>query len=969
MRGQRSDSVTGTRSRTVAVTVCLVLRLEMLGPPVVLRDGVPVSFDTRKAVALLALLALEDHPHSRARLASLFWPESDETRARSTLRRTLSVAAAAVGDVLVIDRNAVCLKTDAWSSDAVEFATLARATDTDRLERAVALYRDDFLAGFALKDAPEFEDWLAATAENLRQQLATALGRLVACHIDVGDLDAAIGHARRWLSLDDLHEPAHQALIRLYAWSGQRSAALQQYRACVRILDDELGVAPLPETVQLAEAVRADRLGPPKPGGAGSTRVARRRTSPSPTPTAEMPLIGREDAVSTITACVSASPEPGRVLAVTGPVGVGKTRLLTELTRHVTESGGQVISVRCHEREQGLAYGVIVDLLRTAAHNRPDLAGQLNPHVRTELSRLAPELAGADHLTLRPLDGPGAVARLYAAVGDALVASLRPASAHRYPAVVLIDDAHWADAASADLIAFLVRRVRDLPVIVAMACSDRFVADSPLPAALAFAEAEGDAVVVALKPLDRAGVAAVLSTIGVSDPERIDELHRETGGLPFLLTAYAEALHGSGGDAGATHVRTAVLARLASVSETTQQILTAAAVLGGPADVDLLRATSGRSESETVDAVDEAVRAGLFAEIPAPAGAPAYDFTYAAMAHLADERISAARRRLLHGRAAAAMARQPRPAAALLAHHLRGAGRDAEAAEWHWRAALEARVLFAHTEALHHALQARALGHPAAETHIVVGELLTTLGRYREALAAYEAAAAAFEPGDTGLSSDSGLATVEHRLADVHHRLGNFAVAEGHAEAALALLRSQPDRDRALEARVIADQAVLAYRQGDERGADKLANQALREAESTADAAATAQALDVLGMLAMRREDLIDAEQLLTTSLGHARAGGDLGCTIAALNNLALVFGKQQQIDRALEVAREALSLGATYGDQHRVAALHANIADLLHAGGRTTEALASLKESAALFADLDDALDRRPEIWKLVQW
>jgi tetratricopeptide (TPR) repeat protein len=170
-------------------------------------------------------------------------------------------------------------------------------------------------------------------------------------------------------------------------------------------------------------------------------------------------------------------------------------------------------------------------------------------------------------------------------------------------------------------------------------------------------------------------------------------------------------------------------------------------------------------------------------------------------------------------------------------------------------------------------------------------------------------------------------------------------------------------------ARVIADQAVLAYRQGDEDRAERLAKEAMREAESASDATATAQALDVLGMLAMRREDLVDAEHLLMTSLEHAREGADLGCTIAALNNLALVFGRQHETDRALEVAREALSLGATYGDRHRVAALHANVADLLHASGRTAEALASLKESAALFADVDDSLDRRPEIWKLVQW
>ena len=92
----------------------VVLRLSLLGPPAVLRDGAPVSFDTRKAVALLALLAVEDHEHSRARLAALLWPESEENKARSSLRRTLSVTAAAVGDALVVDRASVHLRVDAY---------------------------------------------------------------------------------------------------------------------------------------------------------------------------------------------------------------------------------------------------------------------------------------------------------------------------------------------------------------------------------------------------------------------------------------------------------------------------------------------------------------------------------------------------------------------------------------------------------------------------------------------------------------------------------------------------------------------------------------------------------------------------------------------------------------------------------------------------------------------------------------
>ena len=101
------------------------LDLALLGPPVISRDGAPVSFDTRKATAVLALLAVQRHELSRERLAALLWPDADAVRARASLRRTLSVTAAAAGPGLLVTRTAVALDPARVRVDVTEFEALA----------------------------------------------------------------------------------------------------------------------------------------------------------------------------------------------------------------------------------------------------------------------------------------------------------------------------------------------------------------------------------------------------------------------------------------------------------------------------------------------------------------------------------------------------------------------------------------------------------------------------------------------------------------------------------------------------------------------------------------------------------------------------------------------------------------------------------------------------------------------------
>ena len=1011
------------------------LRLALLGPPVVLRDGLPVTFDTRKAIALLALLAVTGREHSREQLADLLWPDADSAKGRASLRRTLSVTAAAMGAGLTISRVAVTLELAAVQVDVREFESLIARPDVESLERAVELYRDDFLSGFVLRGCPEFEEWQASVSEGLRQSLARGLQRLVAACIAAGDLERATGHARRWLQLDPLHEPAHQAIIRLHGWAGQRSAAMRQYRSLVRVLDRDLAVRPLPETTRLYDDVRAGRLEPPPtpsvvrtaespaavdamPAGAiassGASEDARADGWVPGTGGAAgvWPLVGREAELAAIRAAWQATGSTGRVVAIVGQAGIGKTRLITEFR---TEAGqapraAAVLAARCHDGETALPFVLAADLLRTALAVRPDLPGVLPAHTAAMAGRLVPALAAAHPDSVAPaLDSPVAVTRLYAAIGDTLLAATKgadlAAAAQGPTGVVVVEDVHWADSSSLGLLAYLVRRLAEWPLLLLLSWqAERAGRLRILRTALS--EAEDQSLGETIEPglLGPEAIGTLLDLDGMPQVQ-VDRLMAETRGLPMLVREYIEALRSASEPAGAgtqgaeqadwwppASVRDLLRARLQAVSEPTRQMLTAAAVLGSDNDADLLRAVSGRGEDEIVEAVDEALDRSLLTEIPPPAAgeAPSYGFPYEALRRTAYESATLARRRLLHGRAADVLSRRherdpARTRAATVADHLQLAGRDAEAALWWWRAAQVARELYAHAEAYAHLVRALALGYPQLPGRIALGEVLVVLGRYREALAEFETAAALAGAGEGAGAADgsdeseaagdgdlaeagdrAAQASIEHKLADVHHRLGDWDLAEAHLAVVTELVAAaEPGR----LARAEADRAVVAYRRGDAEQAAAFAQAALSCARAAADRGATAQALNVLGMLAARAGHTAAAETYLRESLAEARQLPELGAAVAALNNLARLLAETGRNGEALDVAAEALELGSELGDQHRVAALHTNMADLLHADGQGEAAMTHLKEAARRFASVDVGAAPRPEIWTLVEW
>ncbi|MCE7985208.1 MAG: hypothetical protein DYG89_28890 [Caldilinea sp. CFX5] len=300
------------------------------------------AFAYDKVRGLLAYLVVEaDRPHRRDWLATLFWPDQARRSALQSLSQALYQLRRALGETagatpyLLTTPQTVQFNThsDFWV-DLHEFTQRLDActghththlyTCADclaRLAQAVALYRGHFLAGFSLADSPEFDEWTLLQRERFQRLALDALRTLTTAYERQGVYDQALRYGQQWLALDPWQEEAHRALMRLFAASGQRAAALTQFATCRRLLADEVGAEPAAETVALYQRIR-DADGQP-------LSLATHHNLPSPA----TPLIGRRQELATIEQRLR---DPAcRLLSLVGAGGSGKSRLALEAAAHL----------------------------------------------------------------------------------------------------------------------------------------------------------------------------------------------------------------------------------------------------------------------------------------------------------------------------------------------------------------------------------------------------------------------------------------------------------------------------------------------------------------------------------------------------------------------------------------------------------------------------------------------------------
>jgi DNA-binding SARP family transcriptional activator len=765
------------------------LKLRFLGAPRVTYQEQPIKFRSRKSLALLIYLVVTGQPHSREALMTLLWPHSDRERASLSLRNALTrlrQALQAGGDFLLIDGDQVGFDFDRpldLDLRVVEKALQPRAS-LPRWQAAVEAAGGEFLAGFSVANALPFEEWVTVQREGWQRNLNTIYAQLTQAYLAVPQPQRAIETASHWLTRAPHSETAYRFLMEAQALAGDRSAALQSYEACRAMLAIELGVAPMAETVALAERIQSlrlpiDDLTPP------DVNVTKGKAeAPSPKrPT--LPLVGRtEEHRRLVTAFRLVLEGHPQTVSIIGEAGIGKTRLVEDFLTwlNLQTPGVDILSGRAFEMGGRLSYEPVVNALRLRLEqeNAPD--DLLSDVWLAELSQLLPELRDRYPDLPLPLTGDADFVRhrLFEAV-----AILGQALADRRLVVLMVDDVQWAGDGTLDLLHYLVRRWTEMRVRILLLLTIRQETLMAMPA-LAEWLTHLDQVTTLqrlnLSLLTETDLGQLVTMLAGNEVHNSADapaakfaawLHTETEGSPFFVAAMLTMLAEQGlmvrheqqpdrFDMGLTWqqikaaddvplpptVRDIILQRLGRLSEQAGYLLLAGAVIGRQCRYERLCQIAGVDELAGLTPLEKLLESGLLLE---STGQQPYSLSHDNVREIVYTQAGEARRRVYHRRTLDALEVDETPASELAFHAL-AAGLDEPAFRYALAAGDQASAIYAAEDALKHYAQALQIvprldvdSQTLSRLYTNRGHMFEVLSRFDEAMATYEALAALAE--------------------------------------------------------------------------------------------------------------------------------------------------------------------------------------------------------------------------------
>jgi DNA-binding CsgD family transcriptional regulator/tetratricopeptide (TPR) repeat protein len=608
-------------------------------------------------------------------------------------------------------------------------------------------------------------------------------------------------------------------------------------------------------------------------------------------------FVGRQPELAALDAVLArAGNGDGCAVLVEGDAGIGKSRLMARLESRGQAAGLAVLAGECLPLAEGeLAFAPIVAALRPVMLD-PDVLARFEPGLRAALGALWP-VAGSEPRR------PTAREQLFEAVYRVLAGL-----AARQPVLLIIEDVHWVDPSSRDLLSFVVHNARhDRLVVVATYRPDELHRGHPLRPFVAELERSGRAERIELGGLDRADVTEQIRAITGRRPPggTIDAIFARSEGNPFFVE---ELLASTGRDAGLpTSLREALLLRVAGLPAATQAVLSAAAAIGRSVDHRLLASVAGGSESDLLASLREATEHHALV-----ATGDCYRFRHALVQEAIYQDTLPGDRLRLHRLTAETLAARPELAGAganadaELAHHWHAAGELPAALAASVRAAAQASRMHAHPEAVVHLQRALGLWPRVPEAEEVAGADRVTL--------LLRASENAEDAGDDALSLE--FATSARRMVDARaeplraaaaeSRIGHSLWDAGRADEALAhlaeVLTLVPEQPPSAErTRALASHARLLFLNGAFRDARGLLEEALE--------------------LAGRLDDHV------------TRA--------SVLNSLAIVYDQLGDRQRAIAAGREGLRLATELDDGPEMLRGYINGSQAIDNDGRVEEALA----------------------------
>src|SRR4051812_15514420 len=646
-------------------------------------------------------------------------------------------------------------------------------------------------------------------------------------------------------------------------------------------------------------------------------------------------LVGRAEELGSLARAL-AELDRGRSIAtlLVGEPGIGKTRLLTEFGARADAEGHLVLSGSASELERDLPFSLFVDALDEYVRGLdPELVAHLDDDVRTELGHVFPSL------TTLAGDHPAALQheryRSHRAV-RALLEQLASAQ----PLVLMLDDLHWADPASIELLGALLRRPPSAPVLLALASRPLHVPER-LSAALERARRADQITRIELVALSAEEARELLGDVG----DRVDPdlLYVESGGNPFYLEQLARAGGGTAvydeaslaGIGVPATVAAALADELGLLSETQRLVLEGAAVAGDPFELELAAAASAASESAVMEALDELLKVDLLRTTDVPRR---FRFRHPLVRRAIYEAAAPGWRLGAHERCAEALAARGAPATRR-AHHLERSAREGDAdAVAVLREAGEEAARLAPASAAHwfaEALRRQSAKAPAKERIELLfarARALTAVGRFDESRSALLEALEIVPAGEAGLR-----ARLFRACAGVETNLGLQEQAHDRLVRALEELPDQSSREAVA---LMLELMINALWRTKHEEMHTAAERAVQAARRLGDIPMTAAALAELALAHSLMGDAGQAEanHAEAAALVDSLRDDELAGHLEAATWLA---GVELYLDRYAEGeahANRALALARATGQGELLLLLVATLGGLLRQRGKLAE-------------------------------